>query len=41
MKELDRIIVAYNKSQVDFDKREHRDGGPVEKSILALVGKIK
>jgi len=41
MKELDRIIVAYNKSQVDFDKREHRDGGPVEKSVLALVGKKK
>jgi predicted secreted Zn-dependent protease len=38
-KQLDSIIVSYNKSQVDFDKREHRDGGPVEKSILALVGK--
>lgn len=40
MKELDRIVVAYNKSQVDFDKREHRDGGPVEKSVLALIGKL-
>lgn len=39
MKDLSRIIVAYNKSQVDFDKREHRDNGPVEKSVLALVGK--
>lgn len=39
MKDLDRIIVAYNKSQVDFDKREHRDGGPVEKSVLALVAR--
>ena len=41
MKDLARIIVAYNKSQVDFDKREHRDGGPVEKSVLALVGKTR
>ena len=41
MKDLSRIIVAYNKSQVDFDKREHRDNGPVEKSVLALVGKKK
>ncbi|SMH43038.1 DUF922 domain-containing protein [Mesorhizobium australicum] len=40
MKELDRIVIAYNKSQVDFDKREHRDGGPVEKSVLALIGKL-
>jgi predicted secreted Zn-dependent protease len=38
-RQLDAIIVAYNKSQADFDKREHRDGGPVEKSILALIGK--
>jgi predicted secreted Zn-dependent protease len=38
-KQLDAIIVAYNKAQTEFDKREHRAGGPVEKSILALVGK--
>lgn len=40
MASLTRIMVAYNKSQVDFDTREHRPGGPVEKSIVALVGKM-
>ena len=38
-KQLDTMIITYNKAQRDFDKREHRKGGPVEKSILALVGK--
>jgi predicted secreted Zn-dependent protease len=38
-RQLDAIVIAYNKSQAEFDKREHRSGGPVEKSILALVGK--
>ncbi len=39
--EIKRVLVAYNKEQVEFDKREHRPGGPVEKSILALVGKVR
>lgn len=38
-KEIDAIIVAQNIEQKTFDTREHRKGGPVEKSILALVGK--
>jgi predicted secreted Zn-dependent protease len=38
--DLGRILAAAAKSQEEFDRREHRDGGPVEKSILALVGKV-
>lgn len=38
-KEIDAIIIAQNVEQKAFDTREHRKGGPVEKSILALVGK--
>lgn len=40
-RQLDAIIIAYNKSQKEFDQREHRKGGPVEKSIVALIGKKK
>jgi len=39
--EIRRILVAYNNYQTEFDRREHRDGGPVERSILALVGKTR
>jgi len=38
-KQVNAMVVAYNKSQRDFDKREHRPGGPVEKSTMALIGK--
>lgn len=34
---IDGIILRYNKAQTDYDAREHRAGGPVEKSILDLV----
>jgi len=38
-REIDALIDAQNAEQAAFDKREHREHGPVEKSILALVRK--
>ncbi|MGB6116658.1 MAG: DUF922 domain-containing protein [Mesorhizobium sp.] len=40
-REIDAIVTAQNKEQMAYDKREHRDGGPVEKSIFSLIGKKK
>ena len=38
-REIDALIDAQNAEQAAFDKKEHRNHGPVEKSILALVKK--
>ena len=34
---VDAIYAKYEKKQVDYDEREHREGGPVEALIDALV----
>lgn len=38
-RDVREIYDKYEARQVAFDEREHRDGGPVEKSIRVLVGK--
>lgn len=37
-REVAAIYTKYEKAQADFDQREHRDGGAVEKSVLILIG---
>jgi len=36
-REVDAIIDAHNAEQAKFDAHEHRPGGPVERSVLALI----
>jgi predicted secreted Zn-dependent protease len=38
-REAKALTDRYEKKQVDFDRNEHRDGGAVDKSALALIGK--
>lgn len=38
-RDTNRIYKRYTKLQNEFDQREHRAGGAVEKSILRLIGK--
>ena len=37
-REYNALYDKYEKMQNDFDRAEHRKGGPVEKSVLRLVG---
>lgn len=36
---VDKVVREYNRKQRVFDAKEHRQGGAVEKSIVALLGK--
>ena len=38
-REIDAIRRQHDKVQKAFDVKEHRDNGPVEKSVLRLIGK--
>lgn len=38
-RELAAIFQAYEKKQIAFDNKEHREGGAVQKTALKLIGK--
>lgn len=40
-RDASRIMERYTRLQKEFDAREHRAGGPVDRSVLVLIGKIK
>lgn len=36
-RKVDKVFKAYERKQIAFDKKEHRDGGNVERLVIALV----